>query len=200
MPAACSIGHRRAGRRDARVLAAPRAHHAVGVRAAPPVLATHQPGWPTEARQVRQLYRRAVLDTRRCAAGRAARPERPALDVHDDGVDALVVDAQHVDRGQANEQLAHARRVDLHRGSPDRLASEPSDSQSPCAAPGGPSACDHTPLSSEAPIWFGSGTGANGVRQEAPGGRIRLAGNVDRGTGGLRRHTSGTIAPAIRRV
>jgi hypothetical protein len=40
--------------------------------------------------------------------------------VYRDGVGAFVVDAEHADRRQADQQLTHPRRVELHRGSPDR--------------------------------------------------------------------------------
>ena len=73
---------------------------------------------------------------------------------------------------EANQQLAHARRVDLHRGSPDRKASEPPDSQSPCAAPGGPSLHAHTPLKSEAPL------NVPGAELAAPVGVQDAAGDV----------------------
>src|SRR5207249_3568642 len=59
---------------------------------------------------------------------------------------ALVINAEHPHRRQSDE---HARRVHLHRGSPelDDLR-QPSSSQSPCAASGMP----YTPLISEAPV------------------------------------------------
>jgi hypothetical protein len=55
--------------------------------------------------------------------------------MHDHRVLAVIIDAEHAHRRQAHQQLAHARRVGLHRGSPDRLASEPPDSQSPVPRP-----------------------------------------------------------------
>jgi hypothetical protein len=88
---------------------------------------------------------------RRRPARPTARRRHPRLDMHDHRVLVLIVDDEHVHRQQAHQQLAHALRVGLYRGSPARLASEPPDSQSPCAASGGPSARAHTPLRSEAP-------------------------------------------------
>jgi hypothetical protein len=60
----------------------------------------------------------------------------------------LVNDSKHRDVRESDQQLAHARRVQLHRGSPelDDLR-QPSSSQSPCLAPGMP----YTPLISEEP-------------------------------------------------
>jgi hypothetical protein len=107
-----------------RVLGGPRAHLAIQLRTAPPVLVPHQPRRPPEALQVDQLNSWPVLHPRHRATRRALRPFRTRLDVHNDGLVALVVDAEHVHRRQADQQLAQARRVRLHRGSPDRLAAE----------------------------------------------------------------------------
>jgi hypothetical protein len=55
--------------------------------------------------------------------------------VHHHHVGALAVNAKHVDRRQANQQLANVPRVNLQRGSPDRSASGTVRLSEPCAAP-----------------------------------------------------------------
>jgi hypothetical protein len=152
-PAARSIGHGLTGARDPRVLAGPRAQGTAVIGATPAMLVPHQPRRPTEARQVHQHDRGPILHPRPRPAPPTARPRQARLAMPDHRVLVLSVDAEHVHRRQAHQQLAHARRCGLHRGSPARLASEPPDSQSPCAASGGPSARSHTPLRSEAPVF-----------------------------------------------
>jgi len=127
-PTASPIGHRPASRRDPCVLAGPRHDRAPVVGTAPAVLVPHQPRRSTERRQIDQLDGRSVLHPCRPTAARTQRPRRPRLDMHTQGCVGLVDDTERVDRRQADQQLAHARRVRLHRGSPDRQASEPSDS------------------------------------------------------------------------
>lgn len=66
---------------------------------------------------------------------------------------ATVIDSEHVDIGQADQQLAHARRVELHRDSGTRGVGT-TDSWSPCTPSRGPSPRHRTPLRSEAPRYL----------------------------------------------
>jgi hypothetical protein len=50
----------------------------------------------------------------------------------------VVNDAKDGDVGQTDEERAHARRVNFHRGSERSAGVRTADSLSPCAAPGGP--------------------------------------------------------------
>jgi len=150
-PAARSIRHRPTHGGDPRVLGGPGAHRAVPVRAAPAVLAPHQPGRATEARQVHQLDQGTVLHPRRCATCPATGSFDTRLDMHTDRLAGLVVDGEDGHIGQADEQRAHARSVGLHRGSGGAVGVGTTDSPSPCAAPGGPQLHPYTPLRSEAP-------------------------------------------------
>ena len=75
------------------------------------------------------------------------RPSAASLDVRPRAAHRPRSTTPSTSRGQANQQLAHARRVHLHRGSPELDGVEPSNSQGPCYVPGMP----HTPLISEAP-------------------------------------------------
>jgi hypothetical protein len=132
------------------MLTSPRIHRARRARAAPAMLAPHQPSPPPEHRQVHQLDRRAVLDRHVPAATRA--PAAPPASQH-----ALATARRrrqppraHSHRGvrPAAHTCAYSRTP--HRGSPelDDLR-QPSSSQSPCLAPGMP----YTPLKSEAPVF-----------------------------------------------
>jgi hypothetical protein len=81
------------------------------------MLVPHQPSWPPEARKVHQLDDRALLHPRRHPTLAAARPVDALFDMHADRLAGLVVDPEHGHIGQADEHRAHARSVDLHRGS-----------------------------------------------------------------------------------
>lgn len=106
----------------------------------------HQQRWPSDARQVDQLDSRPGLHPRRRAARRAARPGQPRLDVHHHGVVAVVVDSERAHVRQADKQLAHARRVDVHRALRIGWLREPSDSRALVPRHGGPSDRPHTHL------------------------------------------------------
>jgi hypothetical protein len=112
------------------------------------MLAPDQPGSSAEHRQVRQLHGWPVLDRDVATTAGTCRSRFACLDMHTQRLISDVIDGEHVHFGESDQQLAHARRVQLHRGSPelDRRR-EPSSSQSPCLAPGMP----YTPLISEAP-------------------------------------------------
>jgi hypothetical protein len=133
------IRHHQARCRDRRHVLGPRPCRAPRIRTRPASLAPHQPCRPPEARQVDQLDVRTVLDHRHARATRARRPRVAGLDMHHDRRVVIVLDTEHGDRGQTDQQLTDTRRVTLHRGSPNRQASDTSDSQSPFAATGGPS-------------------------------------------------------------
>jgi len=62
-----------------------------------------------------------------------------------------VVDAEHLDIRQSDQQLTHANRVDLHRGSPGSMTSDITDSVEPLSRARGPSAHYQTPPKSEEP-------------------------------------------------
>jgi hypothetical protein len=80
--------------------------------------------------------RRRVTNDERRGTAWTARPPRTRLDVHHRAV-AFVIDAEHVDRGQADHQLAHARRVDLHRALCESKGVKPSDPLNPVPRPVG---------------------------------------------------------------
>ena len=142
------------------------------VRAAPPMLVPHQPRWPTEARQVHQLDLRVGPSPTRSRRTARPSPWPTLLDMHHQRRVVGVIDAEHVHLGKTNQQLAHTRRVTLHRDSPDRMASRTSRfSESLCRArwtllhP-------HTPLRSEAPV------NVPGAELAAPIGMQNAAGDV----------------------
>jgi hypothetical protein len=60
--------------------------------------------------------------------------------MHTDRLTRQILDTDHDDVGQPDEQGAHARSVGLHRGSGGSNGVGTTDSPSPCAAPGGPPA------------------------------------------------------------
>jgi hypothetical protein len=84
------------------------------------VLVPDQTCRPSKARQIDQLDGRSILDPRPSATTRTRRRLHPQLNVHDNRVGSFIVDTDDVDRWQADQHLAQARKVDLHRGSPDR--------------------------------------------------------------------------------
>lgn len=63
-----------------------------------------------------------VLRPRRSAQSRARRPILDSRDDHDELARRPVVDTEHLDVRKAHQYLAHARRVDLHSGSPTSKA------------------------------------------------------------------------------
>ena len=110
-PAPSPIRQHQPRRGDRPVLAGPRAHRTRRARAAPAMLAPHQPSPAPERRQIDQLDHVAILDRRRRATARTRRPLTDRLDVHEQRPAGVIDDAEHAHRGQANEQLAHASRV-----------------------------------------------------------------------------------------
>ena len=119
-------------RRDPRVPVGPRpSTH----RAAPTLLAPHQPGRPTEHRQIDQHHLPDPVTMSELTA-RASR----TLDVegnHDPQPARPLADPNNHDVGQPDQQRAHARRIRFQQGLLDsgRLRT-PSELQSPCATPG----------------------------------------------------------------
>jgi hypothetical protein len=63
----------------------------------------------------------------------------------------LVLDAEHGHVGQADKQLAHARRVCHHGGPPSAVVEQPQTGGPPLRARGS-LPCDYTPLNSEVPL------------------------------------------------
>jgi hypothetical protein len=100
------------------------------------VLAPHQASRSTERRQVDEHHHRPLLDRHRTAATTADRPLRPGLDVHLQRLAQVVDDPEHPHRRQSHQQLAHARRVNFHRGSPGLDGFDTIKFAEPCYAPG----------------------------------------------------------------
>ena len=113
------IGHDQAGRRDAQGFLGPRAHRTARARTTPPVLAPHQSSQAAEGGHVDQLHQRPVLDHHRPVASRTDRTIGCGLDVDPQRSTGLVDDPEHPHRRQSDQQLAHPRRVQFHRGSPE---------------------------------------------------------------------------------
>lgn len=88
-------GHRHPGSGDALIDMGPRPGQTGRLRAAPTVLAPHQPDRPAEAPQVDQLDHGAVLDPSPHSAGPAPGWPGPALNMHTDRFTELVVDGEH---------------------------------------------------------------------------------------------------------
>src|SRR5690606_34450482 len=116
-PPAGPVRQCHAWRGDAGVDDRPRSLRTERFWAVPAVLAPHQPGRASEARQVDQLHPGPVLDPSAHPAAATPRRTTTGFDVHDDRLVGSVIDGEDVHLGQADEQLAHARSVGLHRGS-----------------------------------------------------------------------------------
>ena len=67
----------------------------------------------------RRAHHRPVLDRHRTTAGTAGWALGSGLDVHAQRLARVVDDPEHPHRRQSHQQLAHARRVNFHRGSPE---------------------------------------------------------------------------------
>jgi hypothetical protein len=84
------------------------------------MLAPHEPRLATEHRQVDELNLRALLDPAVDPALGADPTGVPELDVHHHRSSAARIDHAEDDHfGESDQQLAHARRVNFHRGSPE---------------------------------------------------------------------------------
>lgn len=134
-------------------------HHSTRrVRAPPPLLRPHQPGLAPEARQVDELDLDPVMQPHTRVAARTRGATSPTGD-RDPQELRPVADAVHVDVGQPDQQLAHARRVGLQQGLLEFwLRKTHPDSSSPCPRPGTP-LHHHPTLRSEAPVWEYIATG-----------------------------------------
>ena len=115
----CPVGHPQTRCGDRRVFTGPRADPARHARTTPPVLAPAQPGAPTEHSEVNEFDCRAVLDGDGTTAARARRARFACLDMHKQRLIGGVYNDEHVHIGESDQQLAHARRVHFHRGSPE---------------------------------------------------------------------------------
>jgi hypothetical protein len=111
------------------------------------VLAPRQPGGTAERRKVDQHDQRPILDRHRPAAPTARRPLASGLDVDQQRAAHLVDDAEHPHRRQSDQQLAHAPRVNFHRGSPELDGFDTIKFAEPLLR----ARDGHTPLISEAP-------------------------------------------------
>jgi len=105
-----------AGRCQLGALDGPGPDAAASLRAPPPRADHPQGHGLVERRQIDQVDGAAVLDPRPAVAASARRARFSGLDDHDELAGHRVVDADHVDVGQSDQQLAHARRVDLQQG------------------------------------------------------------------------------------
>ena len=149
-PPAGPVGDLRASSGDRRRLLGPGARRTVAVWAEPAAFVPHQHRRAAERWQVDQRHLGPVLHPRSDPAATAADHGRGGLD-RDPQRTALFIDhAENDDVGQTDEQRAHARRVNFHRGSERSTGVRTVDSPSPCTAPGGP-LHRYTPLNSEEP-------------------------------------------------
>lgn len=101
---------------DAGVVPGPGEHVAVEVAANEADLAPAQPTRPTRVWEVDQFDGLSVFHRGQLAAAQTRRARSSLFDVDDQVSVGDVVDAEHDHVGQANKQLAHARRVDLQQG------------------------------------------------------------------------------------
>lgn len=114
------VGQRQPPSGDRRVLHRPRHHRASRSYAHQPMLAPHQPGLTTEHGKIHQLHLRALLHASRTSAARTAASPAAHLDVHPQrSTGTGINNPEHDHLGQSDQQLAHPRRVNFHRGSPE---------------------------------------------------------------------------------
>gem|GEM_PF-1565538 len=117
-PPARPIRHPQPGRRDRRRILGPGPNRTRAVRARPPALVPHQPRRPPEAAQVDELNDRSVLNPHRPGASRTHRSITHGLDMDPQRFDTVaVIDPKDSHSRQADQQRAHARRVQFHEGS-----------------------------------------------------------------------------------
>jgi hypothetical protein len=109
-------------RPDAIVLLGPAAIRAVGVGTPPAPLVPDQPRALAEARQIDERHDPLVLQMRPHPTLGASRPRRSTLDV-DLEHRTTVVDAEHIDIGEADEDLADACWILFDRRAEDSRAS-----------------------------------------------------------------------------
>jgi hypothetical protein len=128
-------------------LLGPRPDRARRAHTTPPVLAPDQASRAPEGGQVDQLHRRPLLDRHRTSAAGAGGAIGTGLDVDPHWPAHLLDDPEHPHRRQSDQQLAHARRVHLHRGSPDLDGFDTIKLAEPLLRAGD----DQTPLISEGP-------------------------------------------------
>ena len=84
-----------------------------------PMLAPHQPSLAAEHREIDQLDLGPFLHPGCSSAAGAGPLSATHLDVHPERTVIVIDDTQHDHIRQSDQQLAHARRVHFHRGSPD---------------------------------------------------------------------------------
>jgi len=80
------------------------------------MLAPDQPGAPAEHGQIHELDGRAVLDRHVTTAARARRSRFAGLDMHSQRLTGDVGHGEHGHLRESDQQLAHARRVQLPQG------------------------------------------------------------------------------------
>ena len=158
-PPARPIGDRRTRIGDAVINLDERHHTARRVGATPPLLRPHQTRSTAKARQIDEFDLETIMHPYRPVAARTHRPFGTSRDRDPQKV-RPVADADNVDVGQANEQLAHARRVGLQQGLLEFwMRQTHPDSSSPCPRPRTLQLPQPTPRS-EAPVIQGRGAGA----------------------------------------
>ena len=151
-PPTRTVGHGLPGCTDAKFFTDPRHRRTRLLGATPPMLVPHQSRRATEARQVHQLHDGPVLHMGEHAASGTTRPTGSDFDVDSKWLAIHIVEAEDVHLGQADQQLAHARRIRLHRGSSILKALETVRLAGPLLRARDP----YTPLISEAPELAGA--------------------------------------------
>ena len=138
-PSRCPSGEQHLQGCDPLVDVGPRPRRTQRLTTAQPVLTPRQPCRPPEARQIHQLHHRAFLHARPSAALDTPHLAEVGFDVDHDRPTEAVFDRNDLDIRQADQQLAHARRVELQQGLRGLDGVGTTDSWSPCPANRGPS-------------------------------------------------------------
>ena len=120
--AACSIRQGEAGMGDALVDLGPGLVLTVDVSTEKPALVPEQPARSAGDGKVDQFDETSTLRFSNDATRRTPGSRFRSLEVHTDRTVLHVVDAEDGDGGQAHQELAYARRVRFHGGSPVLMA------------------------------------------------------------------------------
>jgi hypothetical protein len=149
-PPSGTVGEHQPRRGDRGLHLGPRRRATRAQRTPPAPLVPHQPGRTPERRKINQRHRRAVLDRRQRRTARAPFGNLELiLDVdHDRGAHRPVVDPEDGHLRESDEQLAHARSIDDHRGPVRGEVFSTLSLAGPCALLRN----RHTPLICQAPV------------------------------------------------